>query len=303
MFDTLILLIKEYAKDGFYTATEKLNDFIANTDDIADVLMQIGTIPESIEHDSTEEKLFSKVSDAVLSRAFRELGLKSRVITERADSADVIAESAIHNYTLVADAKAFRLSRTAKNQKDFKVGALSAWRKDSDFAVLCSPYFQYPRNQSQIYAQARDNNVCLLSWEHLVFLLRNKIKESETINLSKLWGFSNDIARTTVVAEKKKSFMREFDNWLISIVGLPEANFADLLLECIGNTVIRGTRETKYWENEREIILSYSRKQAVEELIKHKKIDEKIRQIDRCVTSSCRDLRQIDRYVRSICRD
>ena len=33
-------------------------------------------------------------------------------------------------YSLVADAKAFRLSRTAKNQKDFKVQAMDglAWR-------------------------------------------------------------------------------------------------------------------------------------------------------------------------------
>jgi hypothetical protein len=37
----------------------------------------------------------------------------------RADSADV--EGATKDYTIVGDAKAFRLSRTAKNQKDFKV--------------------------------------------------------------------------------------------------------------------------------------------------------------------------------------
>ena len=67
-----------------------------------------------------KEKLFSKASDAVLSRAFREIGLKSTVLKERGDSADVLAESLFHGYTLVADAKAFRMSRTAKNQKDFK---------------------------------------------------------------------------------------------------------------------------------------------------------------------------------------
>ena len=51
----------------------------------------------------TEEKLFSK--------------------------AYVIAESKFHCYTLIADAKSFGLSRTAKNQKDFKVTALSNWRE------------------------------------------------------------------------------------------------------------------------------------------------------------------------------
>ena len=120
MFSKLISLIFEYATDGFYNASEKLNNFISSVDSFIDILSQIGTIPESIAHDSTEEKLFAKVSDAVLSRAFRELGLKSTVLSERADSADVIAQSDIYGYTLVADAKAFRLSRTAKNQKDFR---------------------------------------------------------------------------------------------------------------------------------------------------------------------------------------
>ena len=105
--------------------------------------------------------MIAKASDAVLSRAFRELGLKSTVLGQRSDSADVLAESKYYGYTLVADAKAFRLSRTARNQKDFKVTALSGWRKDADYAVLCSPYFQYPVKKSQIYAQAVDENVCL----------------------------------------------------------------------------------------------------------------------------------------------
>ena len=51
---------------------------------------------ESIAHDSTEEKLFAKASDAALSRAFRELGLKSLSLKERAGSADVLAKSPIY---------------------------------------------------------------------------------------------------------------------------------------------------------------------------------------------------------------
>jgi type II restriction enzyme len=149
MFEKLLSHIYEYAHDSFTDAAGKLNDFIATTEGFSDILQQIGTIPEAIAHDSKEEKLFAKVSDAVLSRAFRELGLKSAVLSQRTDAADVTAQSNIHGYTLVADAKAFRLSRTAKNQKDFKVSSLSGWRKDADYAVLCSPYFQYPSTQSR----------------------------------------------------------------------------------------------------------------------------------------------------------
>lgn len=169
MYTDILSAISAAATMNFEDASIMLEDCINEDTSFIDTLRQIGTIPEFLVHDSTEEKLFSKASDAVLSRAFREIGLKSTVLKERGDSADALAESQIHGYTLVADAKAFRMSRTAKNQKDFKVVALSGWRKDSEYAVLCAPYFQYPSKSSQIYAQAIDSNVCLLSWEHLIF--------------------------------------------------------------------------------------------------------------------------------------
>ena len=154
MFSNIMNTLFRVGKMDFEEASSLLISAVDEAPDFLDILAQIGTIPESLEHDSTAEKLFSKISDAVLARAFREIGLKSTVLKERGDSADVLAQSPIHGYTLVADAKAFRMSRTAKNQKDFKVAALSGWRKDYNYAVLCSPYFQYPSSSSQIYAQA-----------------------------------------------------------------------------------------------------------------------------------------------------
>ena len=289
MFDEIMGLITRYANNGFLNASEKLTEFIFKTDNILVLISQIGTIPESVAHDSTKEKLFAKASDAVLSRAFRELGLQSIVISERADTADVIAKSPIHGYTLVADAKAFRLSRTAKNQKDFKVGSLSNWRKDNDYAVLCSPYFQYPRSQSQIYAQAIDNNVCLLSWEHLIFLLTHGIRENERVNLSVLWNFGEILSHKVVVAEKKKSFMKDFDKFLLSSIGQTQADFDKALASCIQNITQRGEAEKAYWENERKAITAYTHEKAISELIKSKKIDEKIRQIDSYIREVRRD--------------
>ncbi|MCL1880593.1 MAG: HindIII family type II restriction endonuclease [Oscillospiraceae bacterium] len=155
MFERLLLLLSEYANDGFYNATEKLNKFIETTDGFIDILTQIGTIPESISHDSTEEKLFSKVSDSVLSRAFCEIGLKSKVLIERADSADVIAESNIHGYTLVADAKAFRLSRTAKNQKDFETLLLSCVNNIKNRGEIEKNYWETKRKDILSYSHKR----------------------------------------------------------------------------------------------------------------------------------------------------
>lgn len=284
MFHSLLSKIEELSPMSFDKQADEIIHYIDRCEEFVSVLEQIGTLPESIEHDSTQEKLFSKASDAALARAFRMLGLKATVLKERGDSADVQAESLYHNYTLVADAKAFRLSRTAKNQKDFKVAALSGWRKDADFAVLCSPYFQYPVNKSQIYAQAVDNNVCLFSWEHIVFLLRNGIRETETIDLSALWNVSGVYAGHCVVAEKKKCFISVVNDAVFAISKKSAADFNEFLLECKNYMVDRANEETLYWRNEIIKISAFTKEQAIIELIKAKKIDEKITQINKYIS-------------------
>ena len=126
---------------------------------IIDHLRLCGNIPESYRHDSSEEKLYSKYTDSLLSFSYTAMGLTSLVLTERADAADV--EAFAKDFSFVADAKVFRLSRTAKNQKDFKIEALDKWRQGADFACLVCPLYQYPNTNSQIYLQAVRYNVTL----------------------------------------------------------------------------------------------------------------------------------------------
>lgn len=280
MFIDLLNKIWEVSYINFEIASAELENYVNKETDFINILKQIGTIPEAIVHDSTEEKLFSKASDAVLARAFREIGLKSTVMRGRGDSADVLAKSPTHGYTLVADAKAFRMSRTAKNQKDFKVVALSGWRRDADYAVLCSPYFQYPFTKSQIYEQAIQNNVCLLSWEHLAFLIENNIKESTELNFSSLWKFCKEYAKVIRCSEMKRSFMKSFDEAMARLLMINEELFIKLLSEQIEIIKARGSDEKTFLEEEIKKIESYSKEEAIRELIQSKKINEKLFQID-----------------------
>lgn len=280
MFSDLLYKMREVKHLGFDSVSSELISFVDNAPDFLDILTQIGTIPEFIEHDSTKEKLFSKISDAVLARAFREIGLSAIVLKARSNSADVLAKSTFYNYTLVADAKAFRLSRTAKNQKDFKVESLSDWRKDNDYAVLCSPYFQYPSKKSQIYAQALNKNVCLLSWEHLIFLIENHIQESEQLSLAPLWNASTLFAKHTLVSENEKCFMPDLNQLVFCLTHLSEESFSNMLADQVQRLKSRADIEQQYWQSEKERILAYSHEQAIQELIKARKIDEKLRQIN-----------------------
>jgi HindIII restriction endonuclease len=141
---------------------------------LLDHLRLCGAIPEFYGHDTSEEKLYSKYTDILLAEALRWLGLRAVVLTERAGTADVEAvtpEGLSTEYSLVADAKVFRLSRTAKNQKDFKVQAMDDWKHGKPYALVVGPLYQFPRRQSQIYQQAAARNVCLLSYSHLAVLV------------------------------------------------------------------------------------------------------------------------------------
>lgn len=282
MYQEIITLIQASGNLPFEDVSKKLEQQInfESRDTFLELLREIGTIPECIAHDSTEEKLFSKASDAALSRAFREIGLKSTVLRERGDSADVLAESPVHGYTLAADAKAFRLSRTAKNQKDFKVAALSGWKKGAEYAVLCAPYFQYPAKSSQIYAQSLDYQVVLLSWEHLIFLIEHDIKETEAQNFSDLWNFPHSYSHKVLYADRKQSFLQSFNQEMATFTGLDTALFSDALKRRTAEMTRRAEHEITFWKGEIQKIQSYSREEAIRELLDSKKIHQKVNQID-----------------------
>lgn len=289
MFAQLIKRIKQLSIKDFKSATGEIRKYIdeISEKEFKEIVKQIGTIPENIEHDSTEEKLYSKASDIVLARCFRLLGLKSKALDERADSADILAESISgYNYSLVADAKCFRLSRTAKNQKDFKVSNLSDWRgSENEYAVLVAPYFQYPQSISQIYSKALDNNVCLLAWEHISILLEENVKETTSLSLESLWNASQMIARDKSLSytNAKCCLLPKMDIYVAKKIGLPESTYKNMLNDYKIQIMHRGTIEIEYWKGYIEEIKKYSKEKAIEELIKAKKLQEKINVISQYI--------------------
>lgn len=287
MFDALLHVIHkaDVEQGNFKEAVQMVEKFIRErtAEEIREIVKDIGTIPESINHDSSEEKLYSKASDIVLSRCFQEIGLSSELLDERADSADIIAKSVSgYQYSLVADAKCFRLSRTAKNQKDFKVSNLSDWRgSEHEYAVLVAPYYQFPQRKSQIYSKALEHNVCLFSWEHLSMLMDNNIKETKDFTLESLWNASLMISRDkgSSASGTQECFLPKMNSFVAKKIGVDEDKFYEELKTFKDIINIRGGYEISYWENEIRQINTYSRERAIEELIAAKKLNEKINTI------------------------
>lgn len=281
-FDELRDEIRRCSNDmPFKAASDALEELIFGLKrrDFLPLVVEIGIIPEDIPHDSTEEKLYAKCADIVLAKSFMELGLNATVNRERANCADVVARSTVHDYSLVGDAKAFRLSRTAKNQKDFKVKSMVDWRGDHDYAVLVCPYYQYPSSTSQIFGQALTGNILLFSWEHLALLMEQSVEECPSLNLGKIWNLSKKMSRSILTDDRDRSFVARQDRSICKMIGLPEERFSETFSRYRGNMASRCRNEIRYWEGRKRDVLALSRDEAVAQLVAALKLDEKISSI------------------------
>lgn len=244
---------------------------------LLDHLRLCGNIPESYGHDTSEEKLYSKYNDSLLSLTYSALGLKSLVLKERGDFADV--EAFAKDYSFVADAKAFRLSRTAKNQKDFKVQALHGWKKGKPYAMVVCPIYQLPNTSSQIYQQATSRNVCIFTYSHLSLLL----SFSEIESKAKAEHLLSEIFETIPSLNPSKSAV---DYWLA--INKTILNFSKKikpLWEIEKNAATEAIAIAKdealtFLSQEREKIMRLSHEEALKELVKVHKIESRIKTIN-----------------------
>lgn len=252
--------------------------------DITSALIECGVMPEIFVHDSSEEKLWAKYSDILLSLSLNHLGIPSEVIRMRGDSADVLGRN--YAYSIVGDAKTFRLSRTAKNQKDFKIKALDDWRRANDYALLLGPLSQFPCNRSQIYVQTIERNVTLLSYVHLTFLLEH---HTDSDDLEQLWQTGRRLAASFARNEHKNAsiYWAEIDRIVCHIVRCPSSELnACKKIEKQKRTNL-GVEGIQYWQSKIKEYRSLSKEEAIRRLIKADKIEAKIDQIRRAIEREC----------------
>ena len=258
-------------RSDFQDATNYLRKVVdeCGREDFLRLVLRIGIIPELLKRDSSQEKLFSKLSELVLARAFFLLGFDAEVVQKRSDSADVVAKSRFWNYSLVADAKFFRLSRTAKNQKDFKIRSLAEWRKNesAEAAVLVAPYYQYPIRESQVFRQAMDANVCLFTWETLYFLIQKSACENGDLSLRPIWDFSKRRGDVCMHKDSKNNFLADICSFVAQLCKVDFNEWSTTLAQCREATLRRGQDEIDSLNREIAALGRLSRAEILERLI------------------------------------
>lgn len=244
---------------------------------LIDHLRLCGSIPESYNHDSSEEKLYSKYTDCLLSLTYKAIGLKSIVIKERADVADV--EAFGEGYSFVADAKAFRLSRTAKNQKDFKVQAMHRWKHGKPNAMVVCPIYQLPKSQSQIYESATSSDVCIFTYSHLALLLSYSEIEGNKKAQELLYKIFKTVPMLSV-SKNATDYWLGINKTLLEFSPKIETLWQNEKLASLESITIAKEEDLTYLAKQRENIMRMSHDEALNELIKINKIDSKIKIIN-----------------------
>lgn len=250
----------------------------SGTEALLDHLRLCGAMPEHYGRDSSEEKLYSKYTDAVISEALTAIGLKSTVIAERADAADVQARGG--GYSLVADAKAFRLSRTAKNAKDFKIQAMDGWRSGLDYAVVVCPIYQLPTRTSQIYQQAIARNVCILSYSHLAALVALAECRSKAAAKRGL-GSVLECVSSLHPGKRAADYWFGINGTLVTVLKRDVALWTTEKTASLEALQVAKDEALTYLREERNRLLGLSHEQALTELIRASGLDSRIVQVER----------------------
>ncbi|OQX52414.1 MAG: hypothetical protein B5M53_08500 [Candidatus Cloacimonas sp. 4484_209] len=269
-------ICKINADKDFSYLTGLLHDYVSKLreNELLNHLLQAGVISERFHHDSTEEKLYAKYCDLLLSKTLTLLGIKSNVVEGRGNAPDVIGEIP-QRYKIVGDAKAFRLSRTAKNQKDFKVEALNTWRKEAkaSYAFLVGPLYQFPSTKSQIYHQAIRYNVTLMSYTHLYLVIQ--FKSHNHLDLEPLWKIGQNLTPT----QDANIYWEAINTTICKLVGAQLKDWEEAYKKTQEILPEQAKIEISFWESEKQKIKNLSHEEAVNQLIKTLNIDRKIKVI------------------------
>lgn len=236
-----------------------------------------GAIPEAYPPDGSEEKLYSKYTDIVIHEAYLSMGLESIVLKDRIDAADV--ECVSDDFSFVADAKAFRLSRTAKNQKDFKIQAMDTWKRGKPFAMVVCPVYQLPSRTSQIYQQAIARSVCICTYTHLAALARcaGMLGQRDTIQIL------HSIFKAVEAMNPSKdatAYWQTINRVLLDTHPGISDIWREEKLASIESIQIARAEALRFLARERERIMKLSRTEAIREVLAWRRIESKVQAVN-----------------------
>jgi HindIII restriction endonuclease len=172
------------------------------------------------------------------------------------------------------------LSRTAKNQKDFKVQAMDNWKHGKPFATVVCPAYQLPSRTSQIYQQAASRSVLVSTYTHLAV----GIRYADIAGMDKAIDLLHTVFRAVEALNPSKSAVAYWQAVNMSILGFDKTISALWREEKIALTesiTVSKQEAFRFLARERERIMRLSREEAINEVLKLRKLDNRIKAINK----------------------
>lgn len=277
--DALVSVIASFAKQPNMSFDDKSQSLISyikglGDSDLRTLTAEAGFIPEEYSHDSSEEKVYAKAMDILVADCLSRVGYTTAVSTERSNSADVVARcQSEQGHTLVLDAKAFRLSRTALNPKDYKIEALNTWRKGADFACLVGPLTHFPQ-ESRLFEEVIKFNVTLLTFSHLQFMLEHGLPSCDS--LSTVWDIAKDIKDSEGESPTATQYWKHVDQAFCTAIHASIDDWKSARRAYYSAMVESANKQIQYFEGEKARIASLSHEELTKLALNALKLDNKI---------------------------
>lgn len=225
---------------------EVANNFMAyleqkyDDEDFCKLLSCAGFIPDSYEPDSSEETLFSKLVEVLVSEWAVRMDFNGKFVKEKSSYEDV--NFTINEKTVVCDAKSFRLGRSqgAPNVKDFlKLQSFRDWlnRYDNPLGgLVVYPDTHDWERGSDVYQHATTKNcpVIILPYIYLALLLHYKDRYN-TLKIQKLWNYEKLFPQALPKKMKggnRKPYWDKINAVLMNIIGINKQEYNNYLLKC-----------------------------------------------------------------------
>lgn len=174
----------------------KLNSI--SDDELEELLITAGFIPDFYGKDSAEETLYTKLCEVLESIWAVRMGFKSNILSIKSGYQDV--DIWIDGKVIVSDTKAFRLSRSQKapNVKDFiKPAEITTWLSRFNPTQRGGGLVVYPtlmewvkRSETYLHCSDKDNPIVMLPFHYLAFFLwaKNNL-HFDPNSMIKLWDY------------------------------------------------------------------------------------------------------------------
>ena len=197
-------------------------------ENLCSLLICSGFIPDLYAHDSSEETLHTKLTEALVGVWADRMGFTHQLLKEKSSYEDI--KITISNKIIVTDAKSFRLGRSqqAPNVKDFlKLEDINKWM--SRYPSAIGGLVTYPcthewklSSDAFLYCTDKSTPTVMLPYKYLAYLLHHK-NDFNVKTLSSLWQDYSSLFPTKLAKKmkggNKKPYWDAINKKIISIVG------------------------------------------------------------------------------------